>query len=276
MPPHVEPPGGGVPRDRADLWLARVEDAPPPAPAWLAECLSEEERARARAFHRPADAHLFTLAHGLLRAALSHYLGGPPGAWRFAAAPGGKPLLAEPPPTPLHFNLSHAPGLVAALFCAAGPVGVDVEPLARAAEVRGLIDTQFHPDEWSWLAAGDAAERDRRAVRLWTAHEALLKAAGTGMAVPSREIAVEWGADERPRVVVAPAAFLEASALEATALEATALKATALKATAGGAWCLIPFAAGATHVGCCALPREGLRLVTRAWLPAEPVPPATA
>lgn len=256
MPPHAEPPAGGVPDDRVDLWLARVEDAPPPAPAWLAECLSAEERARARAFHRPADAHLFTLAHGLVRAALSHYLGGPPAAWRFAAEPGGKPRLADPAPAPVHFNLSHAPGLVAAVFCACGPVGVDVEPLARAAEVRGLIATQFHPDEWPWLAAGDALERDRRAVRLWTAHEALLKAAGTGMAVPSREIAVEWGEEERPRVAVAPAALLQAGV--------------------GAGWCLRPFAAGATHVGCCALPREGLTLRTRAWLPADPAPPATS
>lgn len=246
---HVDPRGGRAPVDRVDLWLARVEDAPPPAPAWLVASLSAEELARSSAFHQPADAHLFMLAHGLLRAALSHYYDHPPAAWRFVTAPGGKPGLAEPPPAPLHFNLSHAPGLVAVAFCGRGPVGVDVEPLSRAAQVRGLVATQFHPDEWPWLEAGDPAERDRRAVWLWTAHEALLKASGVGMAVPSREIAVEWGDADAPRVVVAPPGV-------------------------GSHWALRPLNAGRTHLGCCAMPREGLELRTRVWVPSGAAPPA--
>lgn len=239
-------PNDRVPRDRIDLWYvdAAVVDS-----SWLdglAASLSPDEVARAGSFLRPRDAQLYRMAHGLLRHALTHYFDRPASAWRFAASPGGKPTLAEPPPVPLDFSLSHSAGLAVCAVSGLGPIGVDVEGISRAAQVLEVASARFHATELRWLATFAAPERDERAVWLWTAREALLKACGLGLAVPAQSLALGWDPPGEPQV-------LEAGP------------------EVGREWTLIPLRLAPGHVGTVVVPRRAggcalraLRLDSRA------------
>ncbi|MDQ2755955.1 MAG: 4'-phosphopantetheinyl transferase superfamily protein [Actinomycetota bacterium] len=91
----------------------------------------------------------------------------------------GRPIVAEPAGTHLHLSLSRAPGLVAVAVTEAGPVGVDLEEVARTA-FAGFAAVALHPDE----RAGTSAERGC----VWTRKEAFLKAVGTGVNLDPREV----------------------------------------------------------------------------------------
>ena len=105
--------------ERVELHLALPERADPDAADGL---LSEEERERAGALLRPADRRAFTVAHALLRTALSRRRPDvPPSAWTFRTGPAGKPELDGP--AVLRFNLTHADGLVACAVAGEAEIG---------------------------------------------------------------------------------------------------------------------------------------------------------
>lgn len=132
-----------------------------------------------------------------------------PGPWPFpsieiASEPGGRPcarLAPEAEPTggvapgellPLCVSISHAEGraLCAAVAGAPGSarslLGVDlcaVEPRSEA-----FVDTFFTRDEQRFVRRAPARERDARACLVWSAKEAVLKAAGLGLAVDTRTV----------------------------------------------------------------------------------------
>ena len=96
-----------------------------------------------------------------------------PGALRYSAH--GKPYVPGLP----EFSIAHEGGWVLCAVASAGAVGVDVEPLvARSSLPR-------------WRLVFDSAERaaartPRAALAIWTAKEAVLKAAGATLAEVSR------------------------------------------------------------------------------------------
>jgi 4'-phosphopantetheinyl transferase len=119
----------------------------------LERTLDPAERARAARFVHDEDRSRFVVAHAGLRRWLGRALGCAPEAVRFREGPGGKPEVSPEllENRAFFFNLSHSRTL-ALVAWGAGPVGVDVEDVARG------IDAQ------------------------WARKEALLKALGTGLA----------------------------------------------------------------------------------------------
>src|SRR3546814_7521594 len=85
--------------------------------------------------------------------------------------------------TPVETSLSHAEGLVAIAVSRTGPVGIDIEPASRARDMEGIAGRVCHPRELAEMAALSGAERGRELLSLWVRKEALLKAAGIGMAI---------------------------------------------------------------------------------------------
>lgn len=79
-------------------------------------------------------------------------------------------------------SLSHCGGYAAFAVTAGGPVGVDVEPLSNAAVIADLAPCVCTSGEDAALRG--LPERERRAglLALWVRKEALLKAAGIGLA----------------------------------------------------------------------------------------------
>src|SRR3546814_2137335 len=85
--------------------------------------------------------------------------------------------------TPVETSLSHAEGLVAIAVSRTGPVGIDIEPASRARDMEAIAGRVCHPRELAEMAALSGAERGRELLSLWVRKEALLKAAGIGMAI---------------------------------------------------------------------------------------------
>lgn len=122
-------------------------------------------------------------AHRLLRLLLATLTGLPPDAHVLerrcarCGGPHGKPVLVG---SAWHPSLSYSSRAVAVAVTLAGPVGVDVEDVARVgAGLDGVA-----------LAPGERAVGDVERARTWTRKEALLKATGTGLDVDPRDVVV--------------------------------------------------------------------------------------
>jgi len=116
---------------------------------------------------------------------------GQPGATARAGAIRSRGAGGALPAARAHLSLARAGDLVAVAGRLDGPVGIDIEALDRVASA-GFDDVAFTARERTAIA--DADEPDLLRGRLWTAKEALLKAAGTGLRIDPREIGLEWDA----------------------------------------------------------------------------------
>ncbi|MGO8792949.1 MAG: 4'-phosphopantetheinyl transferase family protein [Terriglobia bacterium] len=162
--------------------------------------LSGEERSRRDRLHFEADRRDFTIAHDLLRRALSKYKEIPPADWRFATNDYGKPLIAgfDPQMGALSFSLSHTRGCVACAIAPNAPVGVDVEQTDRLLCGNELADRFFSEDEAAWLRQCSVEIYGTRFAELWTLKEAYLKALGVGLSGPLDSISFRF--DEHGRI----------------------------------------------------------------------------
>lgn len=158
-----------------DAWSGRMPEA-------LA-LLAVEERERVQRKQRLRDRETTTLAYACHRLLLSAVL---------ECAPGDVPLGRDALGCPtlrgetVRTSLSHADGLIAFAVSCNGPVGVDIEPADRAGEMPEIAARVCHPEELgalSGLPGLSDSGRARALLSLWVRKEALLKAAGIGMAV---------------------------------------------------------------------------------------------
>jgi phosphopantetheinyl transferase len=158
--------------------LAGVEvhvlDGTPPAHAH--EVLSAEESERAARLRAPAQAQAYVCAHAALRRLLAQRTRREARDLRFTIGAHGKPALQDIPG--LHFSISYRAGC-AAVAIATRPVGVDVERLRAGVDDAGIAQRFFTRQEQAWLASSGGAHAF---FTLWTRKEALVKAAGVGMA----------------------------------------------------------------------------------------------
>jgi len=145
--------------------------------------LSIEERARRDRLHFGTDRRDFTIAHDLLRRALSRYASTPPAHLRFATNEYGKPSIEsmDPQVRALSFSLSHTRGCVACAITSNAPLGVDVERTDRLLSVHEIADRYFSEEEAAWLRQCSDEMRHIRFAELWTLKEAFLKAVGVGL-----------------------------------------------------------------------------------------------
>jgi 4'-phosphopantetheinyl transferase len=167
---------------QAHVWFALPGPLAAPELANYLRLLDPTELERYRRFRFELHRREFLVTHALLRLTLARYGPTEAAAWRFHRGPHGKPSVS--PPCGLSFNVSNHPSLVVCAVAAGAEVGVDVEPLARGPSILELAPTVFSARERAALARLSPAERHERAVSLWTAKEAYLKARGEGLALP--------------------------------------------------------------------------------------------
>lgn len=157
--------------------MIQVHVLPVPDDAALADCLaamlSPAEQARVARLRQPADRRRSTVARAALRALLARLLGVAGAAVPLVTAASGQPLAAG---TPWHVSVAHS-GALAVVALARAPVGVDVEAARDMPDAVAMARTWFTPEEAARVAACPADF-----LPLWTAKEAVLKAAGTGLA----------------------------------------------------------------------------------------------
>jgi len=181
-------------RAALQLWFAYPGDlADPAAKEACVAILDGTERARATRFKFERHRCEYIATHALTRAALSRAHPMPPQSWGFSCNEFGKP--SPVPECGLGFNQSNSLELAVCLVALPDPirgvavdVGVDVESLARAAEIVPLASRVFSTAERAQLGALPAAERPDRALSLWTLKEAYIKARGMGLSLPLQKI----------------------------------------------------------------------------------------
>jgi 4'-phosphopantetheinyl transferase len=185
-------PGTALPPDEVHVAFTLIE-RPEESLAELDELLSEDERGQMKRFRFAADQRRFTVCRGMLRLWLAHYIGTAPERIRFVYGPNGKPAV-EGEGSDFHFNLSHSGGLAAFAITRAGEVGIDLEQVHELPGWEQISVLCFAPEERSLLNAHSAVERQRQFFRLWTRHEAWLKAWGVGLggAQPRPEADEAW------------------------------------------------------------------------------------
>ena len=162
-------------------------------------CLSADERARRDRYRFDADRRQFTLAHELLRRALSYYHDVSPADWRFTTNEYGKPLIdmADAELRKISFSLSHTSGRVACGITNQAAIGVDVERTDRSLESKVIAERYFSAEETAWLNGCSDETSQVRFVELWTLKEAFLKAAGVGLSGSLDSISFSFRAPNR-------------------------------------------------------------------------------
>ena len=162
------------------VWRVPLERAA----AHLDRCrkvLTGEEREVAGRYHFPRHGDAFVLSRGYLRLVLGRYLGVAAADIRFRYGEHGKPALASPADSGLHFNLSHS-GEVALIAVARAPVGVDVEGERAVRNLEDVARRFFTTGEAGVVAGVPARRRQEAFFRCWTRKEAVIKALGGSIA----------------------------------------------------------------------------------------------
>jgi len=167
---------------RHEALRQRVEDLPDKA-----------ERTRAARFARADDSLRQLHSRGLLRLLLGHYLAREPETIRFVSNKYGKPALADG--DGLHFNLSHCRDIALIGLTRRGSVGVDIERIRPLPDREAIVAHCFSAAEQRWLTSRPTNGKEQDFFRIWTGKEAVLKALGTGFAVPAESISVSLPED---------------------------------------------------------------------------------
>lgn len=122
-------------------------------------------------------ARRFYLSRILMRRVLARYLDGNPIALRFRYSANRKPELDYPSGDGLKFNLSHSGSRMVLAVTRAGPIGVDIEAMGRAASAHRISQQFFSEREIRDLDALGARAPERSVV-LWALKESIVKANG--------------------------------------------------------------------------------------------------
>jgi len=141
--------------------------------------LSADEAQRAAGMSHPVLRARFVVSRGLRRKVLAGILGCESGELRIVEDSGLKPRVRDG--QGWDFNVSHA-GDYVALVMGHGEVGVDLEKIRSVRDMAAVVGRYFHPDEAAaWLALSPP-EQEGAFFLLWSAREAAMKCAGTGLA----------------------------------------------------------------------------------------------
>lgn len=160
--------------------------------------LDDEERRRAERLRIEAVRQRFVAARALTRLLLARYCGVSPSALDFTNGARGKPRLElSTERSTLHYNTAHSGGTVA-VAVASSELGVDVESLRPVPNLDRLVARVCSEFEREQLYGLPAPDRETAFLALWTCKEAYLKAVGSGIAMPLKQVEV---ALDPPRLV---------------------------------------------------------------------------
>lgn len=151
--------------------------------------LSATEKNRLDRFLDPFSRDNFIVCRGVLHILLAVAAGCPLEMVNITDSKEGKPQFAAEDHThPTPFNLSHTESLCVIAISKDFEVGVDVEKIHELKELSSLARTYFSNDEWAvWLHKSDV-DKLNGFYENWCAKEAILKAAGCGLAIHPGQI----------------------------------------------------------------------------------------
>lgn len=253
--------GGTFPLQRAiTVVLLEVHEWQP----WLDDAtalLSASEAGRVQRRRIAADGEALALAYALHRLLLGKVLGRDPADVPVHRDERGCPRLAG---DIAYTSLSHADGLIALAVTTAGPIGVDIETRVRAAVMPEIARSVCHRSEEAELSSLDEPTRAAALLALWVRKEALLKAAGIGLAVPMETFA----APEHLPVLMLPAPFDDPIQVRMLNAGDRCVAAIAGPPGIGTEWRWVRPAIGSRVAGLSTRPRPGLDLARTARVKA--------
>lgn len=155
----------------------------------LGKLLSRDEKSRRERFLNDKARQEFVLSHGVLHCLLAKLLQQSPASIEFMGGAQGKPQLAGREQNQrLSFNLTHTENASLIAFGCDCEVGIDAEKEQTLIDLKRLARTYLSMEEYSaWI--GMSAERQgAQFLDYWCAKEALLKAAGYGLAIHPSQV----------------------------------------------------------------------------------------
>jgi len=177
----------------ADLWLARPDELPVQAGP-----MDETPTGNAGDSRKEKLARLRLRQQFLLRLLLGAYMNIPGKDVRLVRSGTGKPvLIPAQAATGLRFSLSHSGDWLMIGIARNHVIGVDIEAHRTMPRARELARRFFHPVESSDLEKREEPDLSRDFLATWTAKEAMVKAAGTGLAGYMDQIVTAPGAPGR-------------------------------------------------------------------------------
>ena len=185
----------------ASLWL--LDLAQPRIDAEF-DILSAQEWAYANRFVQDLHRHRYIAAHCALRTILSKTIGHPASRLEFAHGPHGKPYLPNHPGCV--FNLSHS-GDWGVVAIGTAPdvqhIGVDIEVMRTIDNLDELAKEAFTPAEQDELQQTPETQKAEAFLHGWVRKESVLKAMGTGLSLPPRQVHAGLGANPVKVIVLA-------------------------------------------------------------------------
>jgi 4'-phosphopantetheinyl transferase len=172
------------------VWLLRLDTENPAITddirlGWL----DSEDRQRAERYVHPGARRGYLWTRGMLRRLLGQYLQCEPSAIRLESNPHGKPRLAETGEDQgLVFNVSHTDRLAVLGFARDRPLGIDIEKSRPDRDWHRIADYCLSDPERDRWRRTEAARQGMEFLKYWTAKEALVKAAGRGIALGLRRV----------------------------------------------------------------------------------------
>jgi phosphopantetheinyl transferase len=165
------------------------------------DLLPGAERVRILRLRREEDRRRALAAAWLARRALSREVGVPPESLPLIRNAAGRPLL---PDWAGDFNLSHSGAWAVCALVSCGRVGIDVQHLRG--QGLDLARACCTAEELAVLQRLPPTEGRAGLLALWAIKEAVLKAAGVGLRVPPREVALvaQDALGSCPRLQAAP------------------------------------------------------------------------
>ena len=185
---------------RIDLWLIDL-DRDADNPEFAAARLPAADQHRAERLRRPLDRHRWAAARAAFLTLLAHYSGLAPARLTLTTVANGKPAFAGGGDAAgLAFNFSHAGARALFAIGNARDVGVDIERIARFADIELVARRVFTDAERRALGPSVTPDYLERFFAGWTRKEALIKGTGEGLAAELQSIDV--GVDDRPPVTI--------------------------------------------------------------------------
>jgi 4'-phosphopantetheinyl transferase len=172
--------------DEVQVWAVEL-DVAPSRTRELARILSREERDRASKFLIPEAARRFTVARAVLRTLLGCYLDRDGAELVFHYEANGKPHLNLESGAP-EFNLAHSEDLALIAFSAHRRLGIDLEKRHWDISLEAVAARYFAESECALLRNAADEKKAEIFFSIWTMKEAVIKAAGVGLAADLRTI----------------------------------------------------------------------------------------
>lgn len=156
----------------------------------LEEMLGEEERNRITKLRSQSDRNLHLASRAFLKQLLASYLRVEIDQVQIETGIHGKPSvkgLSE-----IQFNISHSWDIFTLAFVRDSRVGIDVENLNRIVDKKSITTFLFSENELKMFNSTDERFHQEQLINAWTRKEAFVKACGTGLSFPLKQLEVSF------------------------------------------------------------------------------------